>query len=70
MMNINSSRPCPYCKKLAEWEGNKWRPFCSERCKMIDLGFWAMGAYKVPGPAITDMTELEGETVEKAKSES
>lgn len=42
-------RPCPFCKKLAAWEDNPWRPFCSERCKMIDLGFWAMGEYRVAG---------------------
>ena len=28
--------------------GNKWRPFCSERCKMIDLGAWAAESYRVP----------------------
>lgn len=27
---------------------NKWRPFCSERCKMIDLGAWAAESYRVP----------------------
>jgi len=27
---------------------NKWRPFCSERCKMIDLGLWASESYRVP----------------------
>ncbi|MGI9533752.1 MAG: DNA gyrase inhibitor YacG [Thermodesulfobacteriota bacterium] len=32
---------CPRCGKLSVWEGNKYRPFCSERCKLIDLGEWA-----------------------------
>ncbi|HEU4441410.1 MAG TPA: DNA gyrase inhibitor YacG [Burkholderiales bacterium] len=27
---------------------NKWRPFCSERCRMIDLGQWATESYRVP----------------------
>jgi hypothetical protein len=27
---------------------NKWRPFCSERCRMIDLGAWASESYRVP----------------------
>jgi len=27
---------------------NRWRPFCSERCKMIDLGAWATESYRVP----------------------
>jgi len=33
---------CPTCKRSIEWSvDNKWRPFCSERCKLIDLGAWA-----------------------------
>ena len=33
---------CPTCSKQVEWdEKNQWRPFCSERCKLIDLGEWA-----------------------------
>ncbi len=40
--------PCPRCGKLTTWEGNEFRPFCSERCKMIDLGAWANDEYKLP----------------------
>jgi len=29
-------------------KGNPYRPFCSERCKLIDLGQWATGAYRIP----------------------
>lgn len=40
---------CPQCGGDSPWdESNKWRPFCSERCKMIDLGAWASEAYRVP----------------------
>ena len=39
---------CPSCRKPAQWEGNPFRPFCSERCKMIDLGAWADGEYRIP----------------------
>jgi len=38
---------CPQCKKEVSWKNNKWRPFCSERCKMIDLGTWAKEEYRV-----------------------
>jgi endogenous inhibitor of DNA gyrase (YacG/DUF329 family) len=32
-----------------EWsQASRWRPFCSERCKLIDFGAWASGAYRVP----------------------
>ena len=41
---------CPTCGKSSEWSaGNKWRPFCSERCRKIDLGAWASDEYRVPG---------------------
>lgn len=45
---------CPVCGKKVEWiAANKFRPFCSERCKQIDLGAWAEEKYVIPttGPA-------------------
>ena len=40
---------CPNCKKLIEYSiNNQFRPFCSERCKLIDLGDWANENYKIP----------------------
>ena len=40
---------CPVCGKEVEWKDtNRYRPFCSERCKQIDLGAWAEERYKVP----------------------
>lgn len=33
---------CPTCQKKVEWKAeNKYRPFCSDRCRLIDLGEWA-----------------------------
>lgn len=44
---------CPTCGKPAEWQDNPQRPFCSERCKLIDFGRWADEEYRVPAePAI------------------
>ena len=40
---------CPHCRKEAPLAGNPNRPFCSERCKMIDLGTWATEGYRIPG---------------------
>jgi uncharacterized protein len=41
--------PCPNCKAPSEFSPqNPYRPFCSERCKMIDLGEWANESYKIP----------------------
>ena len=40
---------CPRCAALAPFgPENRWRPFCSERCKTIDLGAWATEAYRMP----------------------
>ncbi len=39
---------CPRCAKETAYEGNPFRPFCSERCKLIDLGHWVSGDYRVP----------------------
>jgi uncharacterized protein len=41
---------CPTCRRLTVWEGNPYRPFCSERCKLQDLGNWASERYRIPGP--------------------
>ena len=39
---------CPICKSLVQWEGNPTRPFCSERCRIRDLGAWVAEEYRVP----------------------
>ena len=40
---------CPICKKPADQtRDNLFRPFCSERCKLIDFGNWADGNYSIP----------------------
>jgi len=40
---------CPTCKKWTEWQNNPYRPFCSERCKLTDLGAWASEEYRIEG---------------------
>lgn len=42
---------CPQCGKEVVWESNPFRPFCSERCKLIDLGKWASEEYRIAGEA-------------------
>ncbi|MBS1147288.1 MAG: hypothetical protein H6R08_1464 [Proteobacteria bacterium] len=40
---------CPTCHAPVAWTAeNRWKPFCSERCKLIDLGQWATEKYRVP----------------------
>jgi len=41
---------CPYCRKFVLYSTeNKSRPFCSERCQLMDLGQWASESYAIPG---------------------
>jgi endogenous inhibitor of DNA gyrase (YacG/DUF329 family) len=42
---------CPTCKKLVKATEEDF-PFCSDRCRRIDLGKWAMGVYKVSSPVL------------------
>ena len=40
---------CPQCDEIVEWkETSRFRPFCSERCKLQDLGQWATESYRIP----------------------
>ncbi len=41
---------CPRCGKMTSFRDNPYRPFCSYRCKMIDLGAWIKEEYKIPDP--------------------
>lgn len=61
---------CPNCGKGAEYDENEFRPFCSERCKLIDFGAWADEEYALPveNAEITeeDIRELEKVVTEMA----
>jgi len=51
---------CPTCKKKIIWEEQPTtRPFCCERCKLIDLGEWASEKNKIPGESINIEFDLE-----------
>lgn len=46
---------CPICKTVVPWiPEQKFKPFCSERCKLIDLGDWATESYKIPADTNED----------------
>lgn len=44
-----AARRCPQCGAEVRWEENPYRPFCSERCQMLDLGNWLGERYRIPG---------------------
>jgi len=51
---------CPRCGKEVEYHGNEFRPFCSERCKLLDFGAWADEEYALPA----EMSEMTAEVIE------
>lgn len=46
---------CVYCRKRPA--DPRWRPFCSERCKLIDLADWADGKYRIPAERVEEHTD-------------
>jgi endogenous inhibitor of DNA gyrase (YacG/DUF329 family) len=55
---------CPQCSRIVVWDSkNRYRPFCSERCKLIDLGQWAAESYRIPedGKQEDEPAKKEGE---------
>jgi endogenous inhibitor of DNA gyrase (YacG/DUF329 family) len=57
-------KQCPTCKKKVQWQDNPFRPFCSERCQLVDLGKWVSEEYRVPGKPLSQesLTEDEKQT--------
>lgn len=54
---------CPTCSKAVKWTpSNAYRPFCSERCKLIDLGSWAAEEHRIPDDSPPDFTDPKSES--------
>ena len=51
---------CPICKKDVKL-GDPEMPFCSERCRLIDLGNWASGKYVIPGAPVPEQLKKSPE---------
>ncbi|HEX4266512.1 MAG TPA: DNA gyrase inhibitor YacG [Steroidobacteraceae bacterium] len=45
---------CPTCEREIDWLQSPFRPFCSERCKLIDLGAWLAEKHSIPGEPAPD----------------
>jgi endogenous inhibitor of DNA gyrase (YacG/DUF329 family) len=57
-------RPCPICNRpCGPRPENKHAPFCSERCRLIDLGNWLGGAYRIPGKPEEEEDEKPGSSI-------
>lgn len=57
---------CPTCKNKFSYYTSDFRPFCSDRCRMIDLGHWLSESYTVPA---VKLTEEETQTLEQLINE-
>jgi len=60
-MPNSSNLRCPICKKAVKAKGPDF-PFCSERCRTIDLGKWASGQYVISSPLKDTADEFEVES--------
>ena len=53
---------CPTCRASVRWTtASQFRPFCSSRCRLIDLGEWATGSYRLPEKEESASEAREGE---------
>ncbi len=64
MSHAESERPlevaCPQCRTSVRWsEDNPYRPFCSKRCRLLDLGAWADESHRIAGEPAMDETDID-----------
>jgi hypothetical protein len=53
---------------MATWQDNPHRPFCSERCKLLDLGQWADESYRIQGTSRELFTEEDIDSINNGKT--
>jgi len=51
---------CPTCRREIDWNDAPFRPFCSERCRVIDLGAWLTERHAIPGEPAVEATPDSG----------
>jgi len=59
---------CPSCGKQTEYNDNEFRPFCSERCKLLDFGAWADEEFALPTQEMA-LSEEDLDRIERALKE-
>jgi endogenous inhibitor of DNA gyrase (YacG/DUF329 family) len=57
---------CPRCRRPVVWEGNPHRPFCSERCRLVDLGNWVTERYRIEGEDVEPEDDGGGSSDERS----
>jgi endogenous inhibitor of DNA gyrase (YacG/DUF329 family) len=65
---------CPTCGRETEYTGNEFRPFCSNRCQLIDFGAWADEEFALPAETESlseeDLVKIERELNDKTNAEN
>lgn len=65
---------CPTCGRENEYTGNEFRPFCSERCQLLDFGAWADEEFALPTETESlseeDLVKIEKELNDKMNAEN
>jgi len=57
---------CPTCKRPVTWSaGSPYRPFCSDRCRLIDLGAWLTEQHKIPDSSEAEGDEFQSDRVDE-----
>jgi endogenous inhibitor of DNA gyrase (YacG/DUF329 family) len=58
---------CPTCRREVEWSpASLYRPFCSDRCRLIDLGAWLTEQHKIPDDAGSAVDQLHPDSAEES----
>ncbi|MBP9680316.1 MAG: DNA gyrase inhibitor YacG [Bacteriovorax sp.] len=68
-MNKNLRVKCPQCQLEFSYYESKFRPFCTERCKLIDLGHWFQESYKVPEKEKNQQEIKDGQNAKENEAE-
>jgi len=65
------TRKCPICKRLTDSDRDAEFPFCSERCRLTDLGAWSAGKYVVSDPIFDedDLAEIKDDASRTEQSD-
>ncbi|MBK9163154.1 MAG: DNA gyrase inhibitor YacG [Acidobacteria bacterium] len=59
---------CPTCGRMTAYEGNEFRPFCSERCRLLDFGAWIDEEFALPAES-SSLTEEDLQHIERTMAE-
>ena len=53
---------CPTCRREIDWANAPFRPFCSDRCRLIDLGAWLSEQRSIPGEQVQPEVDAGGDS--------